>query len=155
MDAFINKHKQEKECIKRVDCEGVGDNDGYFECTVKREKECPFCGEEDDLLLTVDEVLCGNCSCHVGSMHKTKDINAEIWNTRAEQTEIRKLTKLLDKQYGTPCEQIRHQAEIDALIHTAVQVVEYVDKQIGGTDLDYISIHIATMFDYYKYRSKQ
>jgi len=43
---------------------------------------CPFCGENEDLHAYADEVLCGYCGCRVGSMHKTPEINAEIWNTR-------------------------------------------------------------------------
>jgi len=45
-------------------------------------KPCPFCGEDEDLHASVDEVICGYCGCHTGSMHKTIEINIEIWNTR-------------------------------------------------------------------------
>jgi len=48
-------------------------------------KPCPFCGctQEDDLhVYDGDGVRCGNCGAFAGSMHKSSDIQAAIWNTR-------------------------------------------------------------------------
>ena len=74
-------------------------------------KPCPFCGEEDDIHSYTDEVICGSCGCHVGSMHKTKEINAEIWNTRS-QAEIDAYKQDLER---TIAEKVEMQAEIDKL----------------------------------------
>ena len=48
----------------------------------KKLKPCPFCGEDEDLYLSVHEVLCGNCGGNAGSFGKTEDVNNEIWNKR-------------------------------------------------------------------------
>jgi NMD protein affecting ribosome stability and mRNA decay len=50
-------------------------------------KPCPFCGRDDDLHVTVHEVMCGNCGASVGSMCKTKEINIDIWNNRISNRE--------------------------------------------------------------------
>ena len=48
-------------------------------------KPCPFCGEAEDLYATEHEVFCGGCGARTGSMCKTKEINAEIWNKRNDR----------------------------------------------------------------------
>ncbi len=51
-------------------------------------KPCPFCGENDDLWVSVHGITCGNCGARAGSQDKTEAISREIWNTRTQKTDM-------------------------------------------------------------------
>ena len=96
-------------------------------------KPCPFCGGEAEfhsLLPRYDDafVCCPNCEIdgpRFGGNDDREGSNAQAiaaWNTRAALREIEELeakvqslTALLDNQLGTPCEQVRHQEQVEAL----------------------------------------
>jgi len=43
---------------------------------------------------------------------------------------VRQRTKLLDDQFGTPCEQIRHEQEIERLRTDLVDLLEFYERDV-------------------------
>lgn len=82
---------------------------------------CPFCGSADvHFHDQLDGVVCKGCKAQVFGGGLLNDV--ETWNRRIDQatitdlqSQVRTLTEALDRQNGTPCEQIRHQHEVEAL----------------------------------------
>lgn len=56
---------------------------------------------------------------------------------------VQQLTKLLDDQFGTPCEQIRHQQEIERLRVVLQEIVKLKDPPFNWRGEYSHAIHIA------------
>ena len=98
---------------------------------------CPFCNESDDLHADSGVgVTCGNCGAFAGSMHKSKDTQISIWNTRASDSRIKELegqlaelTSVAKYTAGLAIEIIN----IDDDIKTNSLAAEIADKLISVT----------------------
>ena len=60
-----------------------------------------------------------------------RDLADEVERLRGE---VRRLTTLLDEQLGTPCEQIRHQQEMEAALEGRRELQDAINKAVPVID---------------------
>ena len=108
--------------MKKIECKGVGDNDGFFELEVDSKSDksdllcCPFCGSgriekqkasRSDLSFHSWKIWCKSCQCRTGP--ETSLSNAiSNWNMRRESAVMAKLLREVREVLNDWCDEYGH-----------------------------------------------
>lgn len=92
----------------------------------------------------VEKLLCAFAGCTDAGDRAALAVNSRAFTRailslirpafEAKDQQVRELAQLLDKQMGTPCEQIRHQQEVDDLKAKLAQAVEAMEPFVQAFD---------------------